>query len=89
MPIDAAVSNATAQVQSEYSFGSPVASVHTRDDDDDADDDGLAAADDDAELRRLLRRSGSMIRHYVLQLVLPRVTDHCSFKLSACGQATN
>ena len=49
----------------------------------------LLQQDDEQDMQRLcqlLRRSGSMIRYYVLHLVLPRVMDHCSFKLSACGQ---
>ena len=49
----------------------------------------LLQQDDEQDMQRLcqlLRRSGAMIRYYVLQLVLPRVMDHCSFKLSACGQ---
>ena len=49
----------------------------------------LLQQDDQHDMQRLcqlLRTSGSMIRYYVLHLVLPRVMDHCSYKLSACGQ---
>ena len=76
------------QEQSEYSFGSPVASVHTRDDDEsDADDEGLARPDEDAEFERQMRRDNGEDSSSVDDSSSDDETDHDAVSRTAKNQS--